>query len=85
MMLSILFLQQRSERKWVLSESNTRSIVKALSWRFIASGATFLISFFVAADLSVAGTIAAIQFVANIILYFFHERVWNKIQWGRIN
>lgn len=66
-----------------MNESNTRSIVKALSWRFIASGATFLISLLVSADLSVAGTIAAIQFLANIILYFIHERIWNKIKWGR--
>lgn len=83
MIPSIRFQQQKFERKWDLNESNTRSIVKAFSWRFIASGATFVISLFVSADLSVAGTIATIQFVANIILYFIHERVWNKINWGR--
>lgn len=58
-------------------------MIKALSWRFIASGATFVISLLVSADLSVAGSIAAIQFVANIILYFIHERIWNGIKWGR--
>ena len=66
-----------------MSESTTRSIVKALSWRFIASGATFIISLLVSADLSVAGSIAGIQFFANILLYFIHERIWNKIKWGR--
>lgn len=75
--------QQKLEKRWDLNESNIRSIVKALSWRFIASGATFIISLMVSADLSVAGTIASIQFVANIILYFIHERIWNKINWGR--
>lgn len=79
----ILSQPLRFERKWVLNESNIRSIAKALSWRLIASGATFIISLFVSADLSVAGTIAAIQFVANIILYFIHERIWNKVSWGR--
>ena len=83
-MLRIRYQPLRFERKWDLNESNTRSIVKALSWRFIASGATFIISLFVSADLSVAGTIAAIQFVANIILYFIHERIWNKVSWGRV-
>ena len=67
-----------------MNESYKRSVAKALSWRFIASGATFIISLFVSADLSVAGTIAAIQFVANIILYFIHERIWNKVSWGRV-
>lgn len=80
----ILSQPLRFERKWVLNESNIRSIAKALSWRLIASGATFIISLFVSADLSVAGTIAAIQFVANIILYFIHERIWNKVSWGRV-
>ena len=83
MMPSIRFQPQRFERKWGLSETNTRSIAKALSWRFIASGATFIISLIVSADLSIAGTIATIQFFANIILYFIHERIWNKIRWGR--
>jgi uncharacterized membrane protein len=79
----ILSQPLKSERKWGLNESNFRSIAKALSWRFIASGATFIISLLVSADLSVAGTIAAVQFVANIILYFVHERIWNKIKWGK--
>ena len=79
----IQYQPQKYERKWGLNESSARSITKALSWRFIASAATFIISFFVSTDLSVAGTIAAIQFVANIILYFIHERVWNKILWGK--
>ena len=32
---------------------------------------------------SIAGTIALIQLTANTILYFVHERIWNKIQWGQ--
>ena len=66
------------------NDTTQRSLVKALSWRFIASAATFIISFFVSTDLTVAGTIAAIQFVANIILYFLHERAWDRIRWGKI-
>ena len=66
------------------NDTTQRSLVKALSWRFIASAATFIISFFVSTDLTVAGTIAAIQFVANILLYFLHERAWYRIWWGKI-
>ena len=32
-----------------------------------------------------AGTIAMIQIVANTLLYYLHERVWNIVTWGRIN
>lgn len=30
-----------------------------------------------------AGTIAVAQMTVNTILYYIHERAWNKIKWGR--
>lgn len=71
------------ERAWVLSDTPHRSLVKTVSWRLTGSGATFLISYLIAGDFAVAGTIATVQLVSNTILYFVHERVWNKISWGR--
>jgi uncharacterized membrane protein len=66
-----------------LSDTAGRSLVKTISWRLTGSGATFLISYLIAGDFAVAGTIAVIQLVLNTVLYFLHERVWNKIGWGR--
>ena len=66
-----------------MSDTPCRSLVKTVSWRLTGSGATFLISYLIAGDFAVAGTIAIIQLVSNTILYFIHERVWNKISWGR--
>jgi uncharacterized membrane protein len=60
-----------------------RSLVKTISWRLTGSGATFLISYAIAGNFTVAGTIAVIQLVSNTVLYFLHERVWNKVGWGR--
>lgn len=59
-----------------------RSWAKAVSWRLTASLATFTISFIIAADISIAGTIAGIQLVVNFLLYFLHERLWNRVSWG---
>ena len=64
-------------------DSTKRSWAKAVSWRITASSATFLIALGVGADLSVAGSIAMLQMLINFILYFIHERVWNKINWGQ--
>jgi uncharacterized membrane protein len=64
-------------------ESNSRSLVKTISWRLTGSGATFLVSYLISNDFSVAGTIAIVQLVTNTFLYYFHERIWNKIRWGR--
>lgn len=60
-----------------------RSLVKTISWRLTGSGATFLISYVIADNFAVAGTIATVQLITNTALYFIHERVWNKIGWGR--
>ena len=64
-------------------DSNKRSITKALTWRALASLATFIISYIVTSDFAAATGIASVQVVVNLILYYVHERVWNKINWGQ--
>lgn len=66
-------------------ETNTRSLVKTFTWRFTGSGATFLIAYLLTGDVAIAGVIGVVQLVSNTILYYLHERVWNKIKWGQKN
>jgi uncharacterized membrane protein len=66
-----------------VSDTARRSLVKTVSWRITGSSATFTISYLVSDNFIVAGTIALIQLTANTILYFIHERIWNKIHWGQ--
>ena len=65
-----------------MSDSTKRSLAKTISWRITGSLATFLISYMVLGSFTVSGTIALIQLTFNTILYFIHERIWNKIYWG---
>ncbi len=69
-----------------------RSLMKAISWRILASGATFLISFLILrqyTDRSVdeilqnASVITSVDVVAKLILYYLHERLWTNIKWGK--
>ena len=66
-----------------MSDTTRRSVIKTISWRITGSSATFLIAYLISGDMSIAGTIAVIQLTANTILYYIHERIWNKIRWGR--
>ena len=66
-----------------MSDTTRRSLVKTISWRITGSGATFLISYAILGDATISGTIAAIQLTFNTVLYFIHERIWNKIHWGQ--
>jgi uncharacterized membrane protein len=66
-----------------MSDTPRRSLVKTISWRLTGSGATFLISYLIAGNFTVASTIAVIQLISNTVLYFLHERLWNRIRWGK--
>jgi uncharacterized membrane protein len=61
-----------------------RSIVKTISWRVTGSSATFLIAYLLTGNFAVAGVIGITQMISNTILYYFHERIWNKIAWGQL-
>jgi uncharacterized membrane protein len=63
-------------------EGHGRSIAKAVSWRITGSIDTFIISFFVTGKMSLAGTIAAVEVVTKIAIYYLHERVWAAIPWS---
>lgn len=65
------------------SEKPIRSVVKALSWRVIGTLDTLAVSYFVSGKIALAATIASVDFLTKLVLYFFHERVWNKIKWGK--
>ena len=62
--------------------SKKRSFTKALSWRFFASLDTFLISYIITGKLSWAGSITLLEIITKTVLYYLHERGWNKINWG---
>ncbi|MCF6171274.1 MAG: DUF2061 domain-containing protein [Bacteroidales bacterium] len=81
--------QQQVEIK---KDSPSRSILKALSWRLIASGSTFIISFTIFTQatetafkdiVGAVSLITAVDIVAKLILYYLHERLWTNIVWGK--
>jgi uncharacterized membrane protein len=58
-----------------MSEAHSRTITKAITWRIIATLiAAYWVGFSAAIVLNVIQTLA----------YYIHERVWLKINWGKI-
>ncbi len=64
-------------------EKPIRSVVKSLSWRTIGTLDTILISWVITGKLDLAFSIGGIELVTKMVLYFFHERLWNSIKWGK--
>lgn len=65
------------------SEKPVRSIVKAISWRILGTLDTIIISWFITGQIAMALSIGSIEVVTKMVLYFFHERLWNIIKWGK--
>ena len=75
--------EQRTYSKDRVSESPKRSIAKSISWRIVGTMDTILISWFVTGTLTLALSIGMIELVTKMALYFFHERIWNLVKWGK--
>lgn len=64
-------------------ETKRRSAVKTISWRIVATLTTTFLVWIFTGKLTIAITIGSIEVIAKLIFYFFHERMWDKIQFGR--
>ena len=67
------------------SGRRSRSFYKALTWRILASLDTFLVSFIITGRFDWATSIAIFEIITKSIIYYLHERIWNRVKWGRIN
>jgi uncharacterized membrane protein len=65
-------------------ETRRRSVVKALSWRTIAGLITAGVALTMTGELKFAAQIGIIDTLVKVLIYFFHERAWNKINYGRV-
>ncbi len=64
-------------------EQKRRSLVKALTWRAIATATTMTLVFLFTGEMSLAVGVGALDIIFKLIFYYVHERAWNKLSWGR--
>ena len=67
-----------------MHEKPYRSVVKAISWRTVGTIDTIVVSYFITGNLVMAASIGTIEVITKMVLYYFHERAWNKISFGRV-
>ena len=66
-----------------MKEKAYRSVVKTISWRVLGTIDTMVISYLITGSLVMAASIGSIEVVTKMILYYFHERAWDKSNFGR--
>jgi len=67
----------------MFKESRKRTILKTLSWRITATIATTMLVYLIIGKATVAITIGGLEAIVKLILFYFHERFWNKIAVGK--
>jgi uncharacterized membrane protein len=67
-----------------MADKPYRSFVKAVSWRVTGSFDTMIITFLITHKIKWALTVSGVELFTKIGLYYFHERVWEKIPLGRV-
>lgn len=64
-------------------ESPSRSLVKAISYRFLGTLVTVGVVFTQTREWALSLGAGLIDFASKIVLFYGHERFWDKLQWGR--
>lgn len=60
-------------------DSRLRSLLKALSWRILATLTTAAIAYLIIGEVAAAAMIGGIEFFVKFFIYYFHERAWQHI------
>jgi hypothetical protein len=85
MKLSQTSVLQRFVKSWALNNTETavRSLVKAYSYRCCGTVTTIVISYIITGQFIVSLGIGATEMIVKPFIYWPHERVWSRVNWGR--
>ena len=70
---------QISKADTVKADSHTRSLIKGLTWRILATATTTLIAWIITGQVESALRIGLFEFFAKLFIYYIHERIWLRI------
>jgi uncharacterized membrane protein len=67
--------------KWI--ERAMRSMGKVVTWRILVTITNFIGGWLASGSWQVGLGVVSFALVVNSILYYFHERTWNQLDWGK--
>lgn len=92
-----MFLHWAHERIWnwvqwnrkpgdsaMFSDGQPRTISKSITWRALITINNFVIPYLTTGSWQAAVAFLTIATIMNIVIYYTHERVWNRVSWGKI-
>ncbi len=64
-------------------ESRKRSLVKAITWRIIVITLLTAVTWTFTSDAQVTISVVVVANTINVVAYYIHERLWERVKWGR--
>jgi uncharacterized membrane protein len=66
-----------------MMETRSRSVAKTLTWRGLAVCITTGVAWLMIGELRFAAAIGLADMLVKVGVYYGHERVWNRVCFGR--
>lgn len=66
-----------------MEEKLPRSAIKLITWRIAVSGNNFFLGYLATGKVSLGLAWVVGAMIINSTTYFFHERIWNRFNWGK--
>ena len=66
-------------------ETIRRSIAKTVSYRVVILILDFISIYLFTGQIKIAFGFMIVSNIYTTLAYFFHERIWGKIKWGKMN
>jgi uncharacterized membrane protein len=80
----ISFAKQNNKMK-DFTETKLRSIVKTITYRLFILTLDFTVIYWLTKRIEIAFGFMLVSNFYTTIAYYFHERIWNKINWRKEN
>jgi len=78
----LYYLHERFWFNYKIVDSNKRHLIKTVTWRVIGTADTVLLSWFITGNPFTGLKIGVSEILTKMVLYFFHEKLWYKINFG---
>ncbi len=59
-------------------------MIKSITFRILATVTTIVLVFIFTGEMLLALEIGMVEVVSKLILYYVHERFWDRVSWGKI-
>ena len=65
-------------------ENNTRTLTKAFTWQLMGFVLMTIVNYFYMGSLKQGLGLSLLLTLMGLVTYYFHERLWARIAWGRL-